>query len=292
MTTEIPIVPVGSTIPPAPAEVLNGITFDDVESVVQEPKVNPVEVKEEVKPVVTTEQVVETPKEASLPSRYDNESDVQYDLRTKLFITGQAKANAQTDEEKSLLSKEMKRIREDMSHINKKEIPEQVSTPTTPSETEDAVKAIKGLGFKTAEEIESDIQKIIDQRLSSQETNVKRNEQEAGIKEFYSVRNDIYSDPMKRDALESYVLNMFKDQIPSMTKTQLIQALDMSAGYLYPRQSVSKQSAIAQAKTDALNISGSQGGDISPSNMTDNSKQKLRDMGWSESDISSFEKKV
>lgn len=285
-----------TTLPPVTAEALDGITFDDQPSVAAEqtPEVNP-EAPKPAEPAAPIETPAEAKKEVSLPSRYEDESDTQYDLRTKLFLTGQAKANAETPEEKSVLVQEMKRIREDLAKVNKKETTPQSVTVTdpapTPSEQEDAVKIIKNLGFKTAEEINADIEKLINDRLQSQEVMARRSEQDSAIKEFYTARKDIFSDQSKRDNLEGYVLEMFKEQLPNMNKAQLARALDMSANYLYPKTSIARQSEAAQAKTDLLNISGSQGGDIKPSTVSDNSKQKLKDIGWSDADINSFEGK-
>ena len=101
MTNELPVVPTGTTLPPAPAEVLDGITFDNAPSVVPEQKVSPE--TPAIAPVIPSVPVVDTPvvkTESILPSRFDGESDTQYDLRTRLFVTGQAKANAETSEEK------------------------------------------------------------------------------------------------------------------------------------------------------------------------------------------------
>ncbi len=295
MTNEIPVVPPGTTLPPAPAEALDGITFDNEPSVVPEQKVSP-----ETPP---TAAVTETPPakvevpvvkpEPTLPSRFEGESDTQYDLRTRLFVTGQAKANAESPEEKSLLAQEMKKIRGEIAQVNqvKQDAPPASQTPPTqPNEREVAIKTVKDLGFKTADEVALDVERIVNERLQQQNIQARQAEQTTAITDFYKYRDDIYTDESKRATLENYVLEMFKPQLPTMTKPQLLQALEMSANYLYPRGTASKLADTAQAKTDLLNIHGSQGGDTAVASVSDSSKTKLREMGWSEADIVSFEK--
>ena len=287
-------------LPPPPPEVLAGITFNDQPSVTTEQK--PAEpVQTEAKPEEKPSPEVSTEANGKLPSRYESETDVQYDLRVKLFLAGQAKANATTDEEKSILSKEMKRIRDDMAKANQPQSSSQ-QTPTPPSQTqvpaderEAAKKALEDLGFKTADQIRAEAEeaarKIVDERLSGQQTEQRVAEQTQAITDFYAIRSDIAADDAKRSTLETYVLEMFKPQLPSMNKAQLMQALDMAANYLFPKGSINKKIDSAQTKTDALNIHGSQGGDVSPSTLTDKAKDELRSLGWSDKEIESFEKK-
>lgn len=289
----VPPVP-GQALPTPPPEVLDGITFDDEPSVVPEPKpVTPEEPKAPVTPPVEVKkEEVPAKAEPTLPSRFDGESDMQYDLRTKLFLAGQAKANAPTDEEKSLLSQEMKKIRGEIAQVNKEKITPQ-TPPTVIAEDEraTAIQTVKDLGFKTAEEIAADVDRIVNERLQAAEIAQRRSEQDNAISDFYKYRDDIAADENKRASLENYVLEMFKPQLPTMSKTQLLHALDMSANYLFPKgQAVAKADA-SQAKVDALNIHGSQGSDASASTVTDKTRQQLRDMGWTEADIQSFEKK-
>ena len=291
----VPPVP-GQALTAPPQEVLDGIKFDDEPSVSPEPiltPATPAPVTPPLTPEVSTPEVVKE-KEPTLPSRFDGEGDVQYDLRTKLFVAGQAKANAVSDEEKSILSQEMKRIRADIAQANKNTQVQQTPVPTqTPDEDEraSAIRTVKDLGFKTADEINADIDRIVNERLQAANIAQVRSEQDAGIADFYKFRDDIASDENKRATLENYVLEMFKPQLPSMTKQQLLQALDMSASYLFPKGTVAKQADQAQAKIDALNIHGNQGGDASAQTVSADSRQKLRDMGWTETEIQSFEKK-
>lgn len=294
----------GQQLPTPPPEVLDGITFNDKPSVIPEQKpAEPV-----VPPTPPAPEKKETPavpeikvdKATVLPSRFEGESDVQYNLRTKLFITGQAKAKAETPEEKSLIAQEMSRIRDELAKVNKEQQPptppSKPNTPPAPADDREAIlNSLKELGFKPGDEVtkeaEAIAKKIVEERFNSEQMNARRSEQTSAITDFYTTRDDIFSDDAKRTVLETYVLEMFKPQLPNMNKAQLMQALDMAANYLFPRDAINRKIDDAQDKTDKLNIHGSQGGDIKPSTVTDKSKAELRAIGWSEEDIESFEKK-
>lgn len=290
----VPPIP-GQELPPPPPEALDGITFDDEPSVPTEqkaPEPTTPEPKQEEKtpsPEVNTEA-----KGSSLPTRFEGESDVQYELRTKLFIAGQAKANAETPEEKSLISQEMKRIRGDMAKEKKEEgqpTPQTQQPAPAEDEREIVKKNLQEMGYKTADEIARDVQKILEEQKQSQQAEARHAEHTSAITDFYKTRPDIFIDDTMRNNVETQVLTMFKDSLPTMSRQQLLVALDMAANYLYPKGAITKKIDAAQEKVDALNIHGSQGGDVTPSTVSDQTKSKLRDMGWSDRDIESFEKK-
>lgn len=294
----------GAQLPPPPSEVLDGITFNDQPSVTKEPK--PVETPKEspATPEKTTPTApeIKAGEDAVLPSRYESESDVQYNLRTQLFIAGQAKAKAETPEEKSILAKHMKELRGELAKVNKVDEPLPPTPPSKPNsapapadDREAIANSLRELGFKPGDEITKEAEqiarKIVEDRFNAEQQIIRRNEQTQAINEFYNLRTDISLDDNKRDVLENYVLEMFKPQLPNMNKAQLMQALDMAANYLFPKDALNRKIESAQDKTDKLNIHGAQGGDIKPSTVSDKSKAELRALGWSDADIESFEKK-
>lgn len=287
-------------LPPVPQEVLDGIKFDEPASEVT-PQPNPVPDTPAQEPVATppatpvpeptnASPAVETPKEPTLPARYGGESDTQYDLRTKLFIAGQAKAGTEDPAEKSLISKEMKKIREDLAKANQVTPPSPTSQPSE-DERASAIKTLNELGFKTEDQVLEAARRLIQEETLSQQASSRRQEQDTAISEFYKHRDDIFVDDAKRTSLENYVLQMFGPQLPNMGKQQMLQTLDMAASYLYPRSDINKKIEQANTKIAALDIHGNQGGDPTTPTVDSNTKQKLVDMGWSEKDLASFEKK-
>lgn len=296
----------GAQLPPPPSEVLEGITFNDQPSVPTEQKTaespktpeaaTPVESKQEVS---TPPEVKTDKKDANLPSRFEGESDVRYNLRTKLFVLGQAKANSESLEDKSLIAKEIKQVRDDLAKTSKEE--QQKTTPSNtnvsevPATDREAVlNSLRELGFKPGDEVTKEAEviarKLIEERFNAEQESARAQEQADAVSEFYAQRSDIYSNDSMRKSLEEYVLQMFKPQLPSMSKEQLSQVLDMAATYLFPKETVDRKIESAQDKLDKLNIHGTQGGDVKPSSVSDKSKNDLRSLGWSDEDIKSFEK--
>lgn len=289
----------GQALPTPPPEVLANITFDDEPSVT--PEQNPVSpetpatpeapVAPETKEVAPASPETKVATDSALPSRFETETDIQYELRTKLFITGRAKANAETPEEKSILQQEMKRLRGEIAKVNQTETP----TPPTPQPVAEderaiAIKTVKDLGFKTADEVEAEVKRILSETKEREQAEQRHAEHSSAITDFYKTRDDIFIDDSKRESLESYVLDMFKTSMPTMTKAQLMQALDMSANYLFPKGAINKRIDAAQDKIDVQNIGGSQAGDSSASTLDDASKAQLRALGWSEDRIAKYGK--
>lgn len=299
MTQQIPE-GIPSPAPVMSQEILDGITFDAPTSETPEPKtpIDPVPAPAPETPVTPTPApVVETPapteQKVTPPARYDGESDIQHNLRTQLFFAGQAKANAGTEEEKTILGQEMKRIRENLAQTKQESTVPVQPTPQAALPDDDkkaALEALKQLGVPTTAELSA----LIDERAQAivkakmEETNVlsRHAEQSSAVTDFYKLRPDISSDPSKQEMLENHFMSMFKDQLPTMSKQQLAVALDMSANYLFPKGSVSKQTETTQNKIDALNISGSQAADTSK--VDTEMRAKLKADGWSDADINSF----
>lgn len=298
-------------INPLPEEILDGIKFDDQPS---DKKEQPSEVPADPVP---TEKAADTPapetpsetlpenndstKKSSLPARYDGESDIQYNLRVQLALAGQAKADATTEEEKTVLGEEMKRLRGQLSGKKPstdpapaptKEQPKSDEKPLNVQEDEKraALEALKALGVPTIEDlnklVETKADEIVRQKLSQSTAETRVAEQTTAIEKFYSIRNDIYSDSAKRNTLENYVVNMFGDKLGTMSATEISAALDMSANYLFPKENNSKKLDSAQNKIDATNISGSS--TVAPSAIDNNAKAALKAAGWSDQEIEAF----
>lgn len=298
----------GVTPTPVPVmsqEILDGITFEDhtSETPEQNPSPEPAPVAPAPAPVTDpVPAVVETPAPAPQepakvlpPTRHENESEIQFNLRTQLFMTGQAKANAESDEEKTILGKEMRRIRESLSKAGN---PAPITTPqptpnpaapvTTPPADDKtaALEALKQLGVPTLEELDAILEKRLSERLSQQDIVARISDQIGGIKDFYKSRPDIESDPVKQVNFENHFMELFKDKLPSMSKQVLAQTLDMTASYLYPKVSMSKVIDNTQTKIDALNISG---GSVAEASKIDNAtREKLKSEGWSDEQINTF----
>ena len=219
------------------------------------------------------------------PTRYESETDTQYNLRVQLFNVTQAKKDpSATDEEKSILSEEMKKIRTAMAGQSK-QAPEN-SNPAKVFETEEqernAVENLKKLGFYTKE----DIDKAMEERLSRISSESKIQEQSDAIDAFYVSRPDISADKFKKEQVEKWVLSNFKIT-PQSSKKEIELALDMTANYLFPRgQSKAKAN---EEKVNLVNISGGNS-DTSKSTMSDSTYKILKENGWSDDKIAGFGK--
>lgn len=237
----------------------------------------------------------EAPKEdkvARQPTRYEGESDTQYSLRVQLFNAGLAKSQAETDEEKSLINERIKEIRSQMyPKNNPTETTKQEVTDTELFQTEEEKKAaienLRKLGFVSQEEVQKQIQEVVEsvrkeQMLSKHEANVRS--QQEGIKEFYSNRPDIASNPEAKQIVEKTVLRLF-NITPDTSKEEIMQALEMSASYLFPNNR-SQVAQKAQEKIALMNISGSN--KSQPSTVSDDLTSTLKASGWSDEDIKNF----
>lgn len=317
-TTTPPVAPIdvaSATIVQPTAEDLAGFSFPDQTSVTPpgtEVTPTPSDTTTLVVPPVTTPApAVETPvtppapaavdTKVSLPARYDGESDVQYNYRTELFLAGQAKANATTEEEKSILAQQIKGIREAMRETAKEvAVPPETTKVTetaptqpliSPSEEEIAKAQLRKLGFVTEDQIEAELAKRIDAREALRQTEIRQVEQATAAKEFYDSRPDLANDPVKREQFEQLIVNTYlsKMDMSKISKTDFAVMLDSVANYAFPKGNVSKKADESQSKVDLVNFSGGTQAVIpSEKGPSKTVREKLKADGWSDSDIERF----
>lgn len=219
------------------------------------------------------------------PKKFEGESDIQHNLRVQLFNINQARKDPSvSEEEQSLLTAEIKRIRQAMAESHKSP----GSTDPTPAKvfsTEEEEKAVienlKKLGFYTKDDLNT-VASELEMRLKSES---RAAEQAEAINSFYTIRPDIATDKVKRAQVEQYVLENFKIT-PTSSKKELQLALDMTANYLYPRGQSSKAKE-SESKVDLVNISGSSS---SPSkkSVSDSTYKTLKESGWTDEQIERF----
>lgn len=245
--TETPV-----TIPETPAkETVDKTEEKPVEVVPKEP------VKEE--PQVPTKPEI---KISDPPSKFEGESDIQFNLRKQIYDAGQAKAQAETPEEKSALAKHIKTLRGELGKQNKSS--GVVQTPEAPkvetnesqaqgqSEEELAKAALKKMGFKTAEEMQAEIDQRVQEIVAQ---NNVQTEHASAINDFYSSHKDIASNPAQRDILEAFVVKNF-NITPQSTKQDILVAMDMARAYLFPKvDNRSAKAAESASKRDIVSIS-------------------------------------
>ena len=255
------------------------------EVVTLDPTLN-TEQKDATQVIQTEGEVTKVTEAVQPPNRYDGETDTQYNLRVQLFNVTQAKKDPDTtDEEKSLLSEEMKKIRTAMAGQSKA-TPEN-SNPAKVFETEEeernAVENLKKLGFYTKE----DMDKAMEEHLTRLSSESREQEQSQAIDAFYVSRPDISADKFKKEQVEKWVLTNFKIT-PQSTKKEIELALDMTANYLFPRgQSKAK---VNEEKVNLVNISGGNS-DTSKKAMSDSTYKLLKETyGWSDDKIAGFGK--
>lgn len=317
-TTPAPVAPIdiaSATIVQPTAEQLAGFTFPDQTS--ETPKgtevtPTPSDTAAPAAPTVTDPAPVATPPvtppapaapvdtKVSLPARYDGESDIQYNYRTELFLAGQAKAQATTPEEKSILAQQIKGIREAMRE-SAKEVAAPETTKVTetapaqplisPSEEEIAKAQLRKLGFVTEDQIEAELVKRIEQREAQRQIELRQVEQATAAKEFYDSRPDLANDPVKRELFEQTIVNTYlsKMDMSKIGKTDFAVILDSVANYMFPKVNVAKKADESQSKVDLVNFSGGAKAEIvtekGPSKAV---REKLKADGWSDSDIERF----
>jgi len=249
-----------------------------VETKVEEtPVEKTVQVEEKQKSPETTE--VKDIKISNPPVQYEGESDIQFNLRTQLYNAGQAKAQATTDEEKSVLTQHMKELRKEMGKNSVTPKPE-IETPsetTEDGEEEAARQALKKLGVPDKDEVLN----LVKEMIQSQKTEV---EHSSAISEFYSKRQDIASDPEKVKMLENVVIQNFNVS-PQTSKAQLLVAMDMAANYLFPKQNKSAAVNTAAEKRDLLNISSNTQTVKTVSKEDERTSTSLKEIGMSMKDM-------
>lgn len=220
------------------------------------------------------------------PTKFDGESDTQYNLRVQMFHVTQAKKDPETtEEEKSLLNEKLKEIRGAMATQSKQAPATSNPTKVFDSEEEEknAVENLKKLGFYTKE----DIDKILEDKLAQVSVESRAGEQTEAIKNFYASRPDIATDKLKKQEVEKWVMSNF-NITPKSTKKEIELALDMTANYLFPRGQSSKAKD-NEAKVDLVNITGTNSNSEAKSKISDSTYKILKETyGWSDEAIAKF----
>lgn len=242
----------------------------------------------ETKPTEETKEV----RISNPPTRHENETDIQFNLRTQMYNAGQAKAQAETEEEKSELSKHISGLRKELAKASSQtkveatqpqEAKAETSETTSEVSEEEQIKAqLKKLGFLTAEEAEAKAREIVQQSTRGQE-------HESAIQQFYQSRKDIASSPGNKRALENLVIQKF-NITENSSGADILVAMDMAASYLFPKNDNRASNAQAAAeKRDLVNFSSNTKSDAKSVDKNDQkTKDTLKDIGWTEEDLKSF----
>ena len=245
--------------------------------------------KEPVKQEDATEQI------SNPPTRYEGETDTQHQIRTELWRAGRAKATADGDEEKSLITQRIKELRKGLLDESNKSRIQSTTQPVTPqkesaiettenqtdnspSEEEAARVALEKLGYLDKKGVEAMLMKA----MEAQKAETASHEHGQAITDFYKTRPDLAVDSIKKGLLENYVLDNF-NLSPSTTKIQLSASIEMAANYLFPKVDKTANASAATAKRTVVNTSSNVN---TSSQATDESIAKtMRDMGYTEEDI-------
>lgn len=266
-------------------------SFEDPTTETTEQKQEPKEVVEEKKEVVEPK-TESTQKATQQPQRFEGESDTQYGLRLQLFTAGLAKADA-TDEEKSLITEQMKLIRKQLSSGKPTETTQtetQVGAIESDEEKKVIAENLRQLGYLNQEEVKKLLDEALGKVTQKQDAVLyeqRYKEQTEGIKEFYNRRPDIASNKESRSQLEQIVMEKFKIT-PDSTKDEIILAMEMVANFAFPRTDRSAVARETQEKIDVMNISG---GNISSGQsyeVESDTIKTLKEAGWSDQDIKAF----
>lgn len=267
-------------------------SFEDPTTETQEPKQEPKEVVEEKKEIVVEPKTESTQKATQQPQRFEGESDTQYGLRLQLFTAGLAKADA-TDEEKSLITEQMKLIRKQLSNGKPTE-PTQAETQGGTIESDEEKKTIaenlRQLGYLNQEEVKKLLDEALGKVTQKQDAVIyeqRYKEQTDGIKEFYSRRPDIASNKESRSQLEQIVMDKFKIT-PDSTKDEILLAMEMVANFAFPRTDRSAVARETQEKIDVMNISGGNRNSGQSYEVESDTIKTLKDAGWTDQDIKAF----
>lgn len=266
-------------------------SFEDPTTETPEPKTEPKEVVEEKKEVVEPK-TESTQKATQQPQRFEGESDTQYGLRLQLFTAGLAKADA-TDEEKSLITEQMKLIRKQLSNGKPTETtPTEIQSGTIESEEEKKIIAenLRQLGYLNQDEVKKLLDEALGKVTQKQDAALyeqRYKEQTDGIKEFYNRRPDIASNKESRSQLEQIVMDKFKIT-PDSTKDEILLAMEMVANFAFPRTDRSAVARETQEKIDVMNISGGNRNSGQSYEVESDTIKTLKDAGWTDQDIKAF----
>lgn len=243
----------------------------------------PAEIKQEEKPLEEPKSDV---KVTNPPTQYDGESDIQFNLRKQIYDAGQAKAMADTEEEKSFLSNHIKGLRKQLGRPEQSISPKVEATQSQPTieepvnEREQAKKVLDEMGYISKEELPQYIQEVI----QGQSRHV---EQQDAVRDFYNTRKDIASNPIQRDALERLVVEKF-NITPQSSRQDLAVAMDMAASYLFPKTNSAIAARVAADKREIVGFSSNTKSESMSANVDDTTRNELKSMGWSDEDIAGF----
>lgn len=264
---------------------------DTKQEVKEESQETKVEETKEVEP--DTEKKAEDIKISNPPKKYEGETEIQHNLRTQIYNAGQAKAQAETEEEKSLLSQHISGLRKELAKVSSQQKVEATQLPETKvtetsdttnevSEEEQIKTTLKKLGFLTAEEAEARALEIVNKATKSQE-------HDSAIQKFYQTRKDIASNPEDRKTLENLVIQKF-NITENSSGSDILVAMDMAASYLFPKtDNRSSNAQSAAEKRDLLNFSSTTKGDTKGIDKNDKkAKDALKDIGWTDEEMESF----
>jgi len=222
----------------------------------------PVEAPKETVPepvTKTEEKSVETPtdpvtpeiKISDPPSQYEGESDLQYNIRKQIYDAGQAKAQAETPEEKSALAQHIKSLRKELALNHKSSdatpAPEKIEASQSQeasTEEEQAKEALRKMGYVPKDEVAQMVQEIVAGQT-------RQNEHLTAAQEFYATHKDIAANPAQRDVLEKFVVERF-NITPQSSKQDLLVAMDMARAYLFPKVDTRSQRASESADKRSL----------------------------------------
>lgn len=224
-------------------------------------------------------------------SKQPEEDPVKFNLRQQLKDASNLfKEAPEGSQEKSLLQREMSKIRQKISTVSKDDskhidTPKPEEKPTETNSIDEVVKKIRELGFVTQEEVKAEANKIAETTFQRSRADEIQKEQSKAIEEFYSERPDIVSDASLREGLEAWVLNNFK--ITENTPASVLKSyLTIAANTFVPVDIKSEQAKDSQKKVNLLSIDSS-GGEGSEKKVkgTEQERQLLRDKGWKEEAI-------
>ena len=213
-------------------------------------------------------------------------------MRLQLFTAGLAKADA-TDEEKSLITEQMKLIRKQLSSGKPTETTKtetQVGTIESDEEKKVIAENLRQLGYLNQEEVKKLLDEALGKVTQKQDAVLyeqRYKEQTEGIKEFYSRRPDIASNKESRSQLEQIVMEKFKIT-PDSTKDEIILAMEMVANFAFPRTDRSAVARETQEKIDVMNISGGNRSSGQSYEVESDTIKTLKEAGWSDQDIKAF----
>lgn len=267
-------------------------SFEDPTTETPEQKQEPKEVAEEKKEVKEEPKQESTQRTTQQPQRFEGESDTQYGLRLQLFTAGLAKADA-SEEEKSLITEQMKSIRKQLSSGKPTETPKtETQSGTIESEEEKKVIAenLRNLGYLNQDEVKKLLDEALGKVTQKQDAVLyeqRYKEQTEGIKEFYNRRPDIASSKESRSQLEQIVMDKFKIT-PDSTKDEILLAMEMVANFAFPRTDRSAVARETQEKIDVMNISGGNRSSGQSYEVESDTIKTLKEAGWSDQDIKAF----